>query len=119
VTLEAIRAHYESYQEARRILASDFASVQERKAAICVRDEFMAIAPRYVSQLLCGAEMIGMALDNYFSYSPSRRDEKALGPVETARKALGVAISPSREWCERAAQSEADNGDPDCTAGVA
>lgn len=35
---------------------------------------------------LVACRMIERALEEYFSYSPSRRDEKALGAVETARK---------------------------------
>jgi uncharacterized metal-binding protein YceD (DUF177 family) len=37
--------------------------------------------------------MIEMALDNYFSYSPSRRDEKALGALLTARKMAQKALA--------------------------
>jgi hypothetical protein len=51
--------HAKSYEEARRILASSFISVAERKAAIDIRDEYVSIAPAYVKELLDGlAELL-------------------------------------------------------------
>ncbi len=53
-----IKLHLESYQEAKRILASNHISVAERKAAIDIRDEFLSIAASYVKELVCGFETI-------------------------------------------------------------
>lgn len=47
-----IRHHFDAYQEASRILASNRTTVAERKSAIDVRDEFMASAANYVRYLL-------------------------------------------------------------------
>jgi hypothetical protein len=52
VTNTLIRHRFEAYQEARRILASSYTSVAERAAAIAIRDEFMADAPKFVAYLL-------------------------------------------------------------------
>jgi hypothetical protein len=56
--LPMIRLHYASYAEARRILASNFISVAERKAAINIRDEFLSVAPSYVKELMCGLDLL-------------------------------------------------------------
>jgi hypothetical protein len=52
--LEMIRLQLAAYQEAKRILAASFTSVAERKAAIDIRDEFKAMAPALVQELLDG-----------------------------------------------------------------
>ncbi len=51
-----IRRHVEAYREAKRILAANFTSVAERKAAIDIRDEFLAMAPGFVWELLGGIQ---------------------------------------------------------------
>lgn len=56
--LEMMRQHLASYQEARRILADNFTSVAERKAAIHIRDEFVALAPSYLKELVAGVETL-------------------------------------------------------------
>jgi hypothetical protein len=64
-------------------LAADAADDLEKVLAECDR------RARAVEALT----MIEMALDNYFSYSPSRRDEKALGALLTARKMAQKALA--------------------------
>lgn len=63
MTITAIRYHLESYQEARRILASNFTTVVERKAAIHIRDEFIEMAPSYVNQLVELFDMLSANTD--------------------------------------------------------
>jgi hypothetical protein len=53
-----MRQHLAAYQEAKRILAANFTTVLERKAAIQQRDEFLAIAPHYVSELVNGFDAL-------------------------------------------------------------
>lgn len=43
--------------------------------------------------LLEAVKALEMALDNYFSYSPSRRDGHALGPITTARSMASKAVA--------------------------
>lgn len=56
--LEMIRQHLKSYEEAKRILASNFTSVAERKAAIHIRQEFESFAPFYLSDLINGLDTL-------------------------------------------------------------
>lgn len=58
IRLEMIRQHLASYQEARRILAANFTSVQERKAALDIRDEFVSVAPSYLKELVNGLDVL-------------------------------------------------------------
>jgi hypothetical protein len=51
-----IRHQMAAYQEARRILAANFTSVAERKAAIDVSHEFQSAAPSYVRELVDGLD---------------------------------------------------------------
>jgi serine phosphatase RsbU (regulator of sigma subunit) len=50
-----------------------------------------------VEQLERVLRMARRAIDNYFSYSPSRRDEMALGAVDTAMRSIKAALSSAGE----------------------
>ena len=52
MTVEEIRHRLAAYREARRILSANFTSIQERKSAIAIRDEFVLEAPTMVKFLL-------------------------------------------------------------------
>lgn len=56
--LTMIRSHVEAYRRAKAILAAHYTSVAERKAAIDVRDEFIAMAPAFVSELVNGIDVL-------------------------------------------------------------
>ena len=52
MTVEEIRHRLAAYREAQRILSANFTSIQERKSAIAIRDEFVLEAPTMVKFLL-------------------------------------------------------------------
>jgi hypothetical protein len=56
--LAMIRSHVDAYRQAKVILKADYTSVAERKAAIDVRDEFIAMAPAFVEELVNGIETL-------------------------------------------------------------
>lgn len=54
--LAMMRNYVEGYHQAKLILASNHTSVTERKAAIDIRDEFMAMAPSLLKELVYGLD---------------------------------------------------------------
>jgi hypothetical protein len=74
--------------EAERLVLGHHAADyhQAVSAALVIVRASLAALPAPENTQLAALKMIQRALDEYFSYSPSRRDEKALGAVQTARK---------------------------------
>lgn len=50
--LSMIRRHWQTYDEARRYLASNHTTVAKRKEAIAIKEDFGSCAPAYVADLV-------------------------------------------------------------------
>ncbi len=84
----------ENAQQAERITALE-ELIEARDADIVSWQKGYEQSEAQNRELREALTMVDMALDNYLSYSPSRRDEKAMGPLGTARKAMRAALAPS------------------------
>ncbi len=95
VRLAMMRHQLDAYKQAKRILAANFTSVAERKAAIDVRAEFASAAPSFVQELIDG-------IDALVSYT----DGEECADPESCNTARGNPV-----WlCSRCRLREVANG---------